>query len=145
MKEVISGIRTIRKDKNIPSRDAIELYIIPGEKGYVPEYGEVVCKLGNVSKLELSTEEITGAANFMVWSSAYYIPFEGNVDVEAEVAKINEELAYFGRFLDTVLKKLGNEKFVASAPAKVVEIERKKQADAVEKLKILEDRLSTLK
>ena len=144
-KEVISGIRTIRKDKNIPTRDAIELYIIPGEKGYVPEFNEVISKLGNVSELSLRTEEVTGAANFMVWSSAYYIPFEGNVDVEAEVAKINEELIYFRGFLDTVLKKLDNEKFVASAPAKVVEMERKKQADAQEKLKILEERLNTKK
>ena len=143
-KEVISGIRTIRKDKNIPSRDAVELYIIPGEKGYVPEFSEVVSKLGNVSNLELSTEEITGAANFMVWATAYYIPFAGSVDVEAEIAKINEELVYFRGFLDTVLKKLGNEKFVASAPAKVVEIERKKQADAEEKLKILSERLNSL-
>lgn len=143
-KEVISGIRTIRKDKNIPTRDTIDLFIIPGEKGYVPEFGKVVSKLGNVTNLELRTEEINGAANFMVWSTAYYIPFEGNVDVEAEIAKINDELAYYRGFLETVLKKLGNEKFVASAPAKVVEIERKKQADAEEKLKILEERLNSM-
>jgi valyl-tRNA synthetase len=143
-KEVISGIRTIRKDKNIASRDAIELFIIPGEKGYVPEFNKVICKLGNVSELGLRTEEFAGAATFMVWSTAYYIPFAGNIDVEVEVAKINEELTYYRGFLDTVLKKLANEKFVTSAPASVVGLERKKQADAEEKLKILEDRLSAL-
>ncbi len=144
-KEVISGIRNIRKEKNIATREKIKLYIIPGEKGYVPEFSEVVSKLGNVSKLETCSEEISGAATFMVKATAYYIPFAGNVDVAAEVAKINEELAYNKGFLETVLKKLSNEKFVGSAPAKIVEIERKKKADIEEKIKILEDRLLSLK
>ena len=144
-KELVSGIRTIRKDKNIPSKDAIELYIIPGEKGYCPDFNQVVCKLGNVSKLDIRSEEVAGAATFMVKATAFYIPFAGNVDIEAEVAKINEDLAYNRGFLDSVIKKLSNEKFVGSAPAKVVEIERKKQADIEEKIKILEERLTTLK
>ncbi|MCX6222510.1 MAG: valine--tRNA ligase [Bacteroidia bacterium] len=143
-KEVISGIRTIRKDKNIPTREEIELFIIPGEKGYVPEFNEVVSKLGNAARLETCSEEIAGAATFMVKASAYYIPFAGSVDVEAEVLKINEELAYNKGFLEAVVRKLSNEKFVGSAPAKVVEIERKKQADAEEKIKILEERLLLL-
>jgi valyl-tRNA synthetase len=105
----------------------------------------VVCKLGNVSKLEIRSEEVYGAATFMVKASAFYIPFAGNVDIEAEVTKINEELAYNRGFLESVIKKLDNEKFVGSAPAKVVEIERKKQADIEEKIKILEERLATLK
>ncbi len=144
-KEVISGIRTIRKEKNIVSREEIELFIIPGEKGYVPEFNQVVAKLGNVAKLEIRSEEVTGAATFMVKATAYSIPFVGNIDVEAEIAKINEELIYYQGFLETVVKKLSNEKFVASAPAKVVEIEHKKQADAEEKIKILEERLGILK
>ena len=106
------------------------------------ELNSVVSKLGNLSGLEIRTEEVEGAATFMVKSTAFYIPFSGNVDVEAEVSKIREELAYFRGFLEAVIKKLGNEKFVGSAPAKVVEIERKKQADAEEKIKILEERLS---
>ncbi|HWR99250.1 MAG TPA: class I tRNA ligase family protein, partial [Prolixibacteraceae bacterium] len=142
-KELVSGIRSVRKEKNIASRDEIELYIIPGEKGYVPEFNSVVTKLGNVSKLEIRSEEVDGAATFMVKATAFYIPFAGNVDVEAEVAKINEELVYNRGFLEAVIKKLSNEKFVGSAPAKVVEIERKKQADAEEKIKILEERLAT--
>ncbi len=144
-KEVVSGIRTIRKEKNIANREEIELYITPGEKGYVPEYNQVVSKLGNVSKLEICSEEVAGAAAFMVKATAYYIPFVGNVDVAEELAKINEELAYNKGFLEVVLKKLGNEKFVSSAPAKVVELERKKQADIEEKIKILEDRLLLLR
>jgi valyl-tRNA synthetase len=80
----------------------------------------------------------------MVKATAFYVPFVGNVDIEAELTKINEELAYSRGFLEAVLKKLSNEKFVGSAPAKVVEIERKKQADAEEKIKILEERLLLL-
>jgi valyl-tRNA synthetase len=144
-KEVISGIRSIRKEKSIASREKIELFIIPGEKGYVSEYNEIVSKLGNVSRLEIRSEEVVGAAAFMVKATAYYIPFVGNVDVAEEVAKINEELAYNRGFLESVLKKLGNEKFVGSAPAKVVELERKKQADIEEKIKILEERLLLLR
>ncbi|MCK9640227.1 MAG: valine--tRNA ligase [Prolixibacteraceae bacterium] len=145
VKEVVSGIRSIRKEKNIATREEIELFIIPGEKGYVPEFIEVVSKLGNVTRLETCSEEIPGAATFMVKSSAFYIPFAGNVDVEAEVAKINEELAYNRGFLESVIRKLSNEKFVGSAPAKVVEMERKKQADAEEKIKILEERLAAIR
>jgi valyl-tRNA synthetase len=80
----------------------------------------------------------------MVKATACYVPFAGNVDVEAEVAKINEELKYNRGFLEAVLRKLGNEKFVGSAPAAVVDVERKKQADAEEKIKILEERLANL-
>ena len=142
VKELVSGIRSLRKEKNIAAREEIELYIIPGEKGYVPAYNAIVSKLGNVSKTEIRNEEVLGAATFMVKATAFYIPFEGNVDAEAEIAKINEELTYNRGFLDAVIRKLANEKFVASAPAKVVEIERKKQADAEEKIKILEERLA---
>lgn len=144
IKELVSGIRSIRKEKNIASREEIELFLIPGEKGYVPEYNSVVKKLGNSSRLEICRVEIAGAATFMVKSTAIYIPYAGNVDLAAEIAKINEELAYNRGFLESVVKKLGNEKFVGSAPAKVVEIERKKQADAEEKIKILEERLASL-
>jgi valyl-tRNA synthetase len=142
-KELISGIRSVRKENNIATKETIELYIIPGEKGYAPEFNEVVVKLGNLSKLELRSEEVAGALSFMVKATACYIPFSGNFDLEAEIAKINEELVYHRGFLEAVVKKLGNEKFVGSAPAKVVEIERKKQADAEEKIKILEERLAT--
>jgi len=145
VKELISGIRSVRKEKNIATKEEIELYIIPGEKGYVAEFNPVVEKMGNISKLEVRAEEVEGAANFMVKATAFYIPFAGNVDVAAEILRMEEELAYNKGFLETVVKKLSNEKFVGSAPAKVVEIERKKQADAEEKIKILEERLAALK
>ena len=118
------------------------MQVVPG---YVPEFNEVVSKLGNVSRLEVRAEEVAGAATFMVKATACYIPFAGNVDVAAEVAKINEELAYNRGFLEAVVNKLGNGKFVSSAPAKVVEIEYKKKADIEEKIKILEERLGSLK
>ena len=149
VKEHISGIRTSRKEKNIATKNEVPIYIIPGEKGYLPEFNSVVSKLGNISRHVTDPDEVAGittttTTNYMVKSTAYYIPFAGNVDVEAEVAKINEELTYNRGFLEVVLKKLSNEKFVGSAPAKIVEIERKKQADIEEKIKILEDRLLSL-
>lgn len=144
-REVVAGIRTVRKEKNIAAREVIELYIIPGEKGYAPEFGAVIAKLGNVSRMEIRSEEVPGAVSFMVKATAYYVPLEGSVDIEAEVAKINEELLYHKGFLEGVVMKLSNEKFVASAPARVVEMERKKQADAEEKIRILEERRNTLR
>ncbi len=144
LKEAIAGIRTIRKDKNIANKDAVELYVVPGEKGYAPEFNPVLEKMGNLSKLEVCSEEVAGASSFLVRATTFYIPVSGNVDVAEERAKINEELDYTRGFLVSVMKKLGNERFVASAPAQVVDLERKKQADAEEKIKILEERLSTL-
>ncbi|MEI7828289.1 MAG: class I tRNA ligase family protein, partial [Prolixibacteraceae bacterium] len=144
-KELISGIRSIRKEMGIAMKEEIELFIIPGEKGYVPEYNTTVSKLVNVAKPEISSAEVEGAATFMVKATAFYIPIVGNVDIDAEIAKINEDLFYFRGFLEGVDRKLGNEKFVASAPAAVVDHERKKKADAEEKIKILEDRLAAIK
>jgi len=110
----------------------------------VPEFNPVLIKMGNLSKLEVCTEEVQGASSFLVKATAFYIPVSGNVDIAEEIVKINEELSYTRGFLESVMRKLGNERFVGSAPANVVELERKKQADAEEKIKILEERLSSL-
>jgi valyl-tRNA synthetase len=145
LKEAIAGIRTVRKDQNMANKDEVEVYIVAGEKGYVPEFNPVLIKMGNLSKLEVCSEEVQGASSFFVKATAFYIPVSGNVDVAEEIVKINEELNYTRGFLESVMKKLGNERFVGSAPANVVELERKKQADAEEKIKILEERLSSLR
>ncbi|MCE1199220.1 MAG: valine--tRNA ligase [Marinilabiliales bacterium] len=144
VKEVVAGIRSIRKEKDIANKEPISLFILPGEKGYEPRFDRVLARLCNVSDISVCAEEVKGAASFMVKATAYFVPFEGNLDVAEETAKINQELAYYKGFLASVLSKLGNEKFVSSAPAKVVEVERKKLADAEEKIKILEDRLQSL-
>ncbi len=144
VKEAVAGIRTVRKEQNIANKDSIDLMVVPGEKGYVPEFNPVLEKMGNLSKLEVCQEEVQGALTFYVKASAFSIPMQGEVDVTEELAKINEELVYFRGFLEMVMKKLGNERFVNSAPAQVVELEQKKKADAEEKLKVLEERLQLL-
>jgi valyl-tRNA synthetase len=142
--EVISGIRTIRKDKNIPFKDAIELKIVNNEKTSI-YFDSVVGKLGNISSLEYVSEKVDGALSYRIKSNEYFIPITGNIDVEAEITKLTEELKYTQGFLKSVQVKLSNEKFVAGAPEKVLEIERKKEADALAKIATIEQSLAGLK
>ncbi len=142
--EVISGIRTIRKDKNIPFKDAIELRIVNNDKTST-YFDSVVAKLGNISSLDYVSEKVEGALSYRVKSNEYFIPITGNIDVEAEIAKLTEELNYTKGFLKSVQGKLSNEKFVAGAPEKVLEMERKKEADALAKIATIEQSLAGLK
>ena len=145
LKEAVTGIRSIRKEKDIANKEKVSLYIVPGEKGYISELNPVLLKIGNLLELKVVEEEIPGAMSFMVKTSAFYIPFGDVVNVEEEIAKIKEELKYTQGFLDTVMKKMGNERFVSSAPANVVARERKKMEDAEEKIKLLKERLGLIK
>ncbi|RDI13094.1 valine--tRNA ligase [Flavobacterium sp. AG291] len=142
--EVIAGIRTIRKEKNIPQKDAIELKIVNNE-GISNEYDSVIAKLGNISSVEYTAEKVSGALTFRVRSNEYFVPVTGNVNVEEEIAKLTEELNYNKGFLKSVQAKLSNEKFVGSAPEKVVAIERQKEADALAKIATIEQSLASLK
>ena len=139
--EVISGIRTIRKSKNIAFKDAIELHILNNEQGAIP-FETIITKLCNLSAIEIIEKPLDGALSFRVKSNEYFIPLEGAIDIEAEIAKIKEELTYTQGFLKSVSKKLSNERFVANAPDQVVINERKKQTDAETKIKALEKRLA---
>ena len=105
----------------------------------------VLQKMGNLSEIKRQAERIEGAHCFMVRGIEYYIPFGELVDVEMERKKIEEEIAYTNGFLKSVQGKLSNDRFVSSAPAQVVEVERKKEADALQKLKTLQERLLSLK
>jgi valyl-tRNA synthetase len=142
--EVISGIRTIRKDKNIPFKDAVELRVLNNENT-TTNFDSVISKLGNITSLEYISDKIDGALTYRVKSNEYFIPITGNIDVEAEIAKLTEELNYTKGFLKSVQAKLSNEKFVAGAPANVIENERKKEADALAKIATIEQSLSGLK
>ncbi|MEZ5106528.1 MAG: valine--tRNA ligase [Draconibacterium sp.] len=144
-KEAISGIRKIRTDKNIPNKDSLELRIQQGDKGFEAQFNSVVVKMANLSSLELVTEEVKGAASFLVKSTNFYIPMDGFLDVAEELKKLEEELKYTQGFLNSVMKKLSNERFVANAPEAVVTLERAKQADAEAKIKVLEERIAGLK
>ncbi|WP_370391619.1 valine--tRNA ligase [uncultured Winogradskyella sp.] len=142
--EVVSGIRTIRKEKNISFKEALDLKVVNTEN--VPStFDEVICKLGNVNDLEYITDAVEGALTFRVKANEYYIPMAGNIDVEAEITKLKEELSYTEGFLNAVRKKLSNERFVNNAPEKVVAIEKKKEADALAKIETLKSSLESLK
>ncbi len=141
--EVISGIRTIRKQKNIPMKEALEVLVLNEEK-VSKLWDTVICKLTNVSSISYVDTTVDGALSFRVKSNEYFIPISGTIDIEAEVAKIQEELKYTKGFLISVQKKLSNERFVNNAPEKVIEIERKKQADAEAKIETLEKSLASL-
>lgn len=134
--EVISGIRSIRKEKNISYKDQIELQVLNNE-GVAKTFDPVIEKLGNISTLNYTKEQVKGALSFRVKSNDYFIPVAGAVDIEAEKAKLEEELNYTRGFLKSVEKKLSNEKFVSGAPAKVVEMEKQKKADAESKIEAI--------
>ena len=145
IKEVITGIRAIRKAKEIANKEQLQLFIAPGEKGYIPEYDSIVFKMANLSQLQITTNEVAGAMSFRVNTTAYYLPLGDVVNLQEEILKIEEELKYTLGFLEAVMKKTGNERFMSSAPAQVVDLERKKQTDAQEKIKMLEERLLSFK
>jgi valyl-tRNA synthetase len=142
--EVISGIRTIRKEKNIPFKDTIDLKVWNNENS-TTYFDAVITKLGNITSLEYVTEKVDGALAYRVKSNEYFIPISGAINVEEEIAKLTEELKYIKGFLKSVQGKLANEKFVSGAPDNVIAIERKKEADALANIATIEQSLSSLK
>jgi valyl-tRNA synthetase len=135
--EVISGIRTIRKDKNIAFKDSIDFRVVNNENSST-YFDSVIVKLGNIKDLEYVSDKVEGALSFRVNSNEYFIPITGNIDVVAEIAKLTEELNYIKGFLKSVQVKLSNEKFVANAKPEVIENERKKEADALSKIETID-------
>jgi valyl-tRNA synthetase len=142
--EVISGIRSIRKEKNIAFKDTIELKAVNNEK-ISTYFDSVITKLGNISNLEYVNDKVDGALSFRFKSNEYFIPISGAIDIEQEIAKLTEELKYTQGFLKSVQAKLSNEKFVSGAPEKVLGMERKKEADALAKIATIEQSLRNLK
>jgi valyl-tRNA synthetase len=141
--EVISGIRTIRKDKNISFKETIDLKINNADS-FSTYFDSVVIKLGNINKLEYVSEKVTGALAFRVKSNEYFIPITGNVNIEEEKAKLLAELDYTKGFLKSVQAKLANEKFVSGAPEKVLANEKQKEADALSKIATITESLTDL-
>jgi valyl-tRNA synthetase len=141
--EVISGIRAIRNEKNIANKDQIELFIKLNEKTD-KSFDSLISKLGNLSNLEYVDAKVEGALSFRVKSNEYYIPLAGSVNIEEEIATLSEELKYTQGFLNSVMKKLSNERFVNNAPEQVIINERKKQSDAEAKIKALEEQLAAI-
>ena len=143
VKEVIGGIRTIRLQKNIAQKEALSLEVI-GENP-VEAFNAVIAKLCNLSAIQTVTTKADGAAAFMVGTTEYAVPLGNLINVEEELKKLEANLKYQEGFLQSVLKKLSNEKFVSKAPANVIEMERKKQADAETKIAALKESIAALK
>lgn len=141
--EVIAGIRTIRKEKNISFKEEITLSVMNTENAS-KDFDPVMAKLGNVASINYITEKQDGALTFRVKSNEYFIPVGGAIDKEAEIAKLSEELNYTEGFLKSVQGKLRNERFVSGAPAEVVAMEKQKEADALAKIEILKASLAGL-
>ncbi|MDE6230379.1 MAG: valine--tRNA ligase [Muribaculaceae bacterium] len=141
LKEVVAGIRTVRKQKQIPQRDSLTLNV---REGHDSRLDPIITKMGNISEISVISEKDPAAAGFIVGKVEYSIPLTDKVNVEEELAKLNKDLEYYTKFLAGVEKKLGNEKFVANAPEAVVAIERKKKSDAEEKLATIRAAIAAL-
>ena len=143
VKEVIGGIRTIRLQKNIAQKEALALEITGASP--VAAFHAVISKLCNLSAISNVESKSEGAAAFMVGTTEYAVPLGNLINVEEELKKLEADLKYQEGFLQSVLKKLSNEKFVSKAPANVIEMERKKQADAETKIAALKESIAALK
>jgi valyl-tRNA synthetase len=144
--EVITAIRGIRKDKNMGMKEQMVL-MIKKNNNESPDlrFDDVAKKLCNLSAINYVDEKPENAFTFISGSTEFYMPVTESVDIEAEMAKLQQELEYNRGFLNSVMKKLSNENFVRNAKEEVVDIERKKQADAASKIRVLEEQIKALK
>ena len=140
-KHIISSIRTIRLEKNIPNRDELSLEILGKHNS---AYNAAITKMANLSAIDAVDEKSAGAASFMVATTEFAVPLTDNIDVEAELEKLKTELIYQEGFLKSVQKKLSNERFVQNAKPEIVDNERKKQADAESKITSLKESIEAL-
>ena len=136
-KEIVSAVRNIRNQKNLPQKEALTLHVI-ADDNYPAEYAPVMMKMANLSAIEKVTEKDPAAAAFIVKTTQYFVPLAGMIDTDAERKKLTDDLAYYEGFLS-------NERFVQSAPEKVVANERAKQADAEARIAAIKEQLSVLK
>ena len=140
-KEIISGIRTVRLQKNIPNRNALSLQVVGS---FANACRAIIVKLANIDAINEVSEKDATAASFLVGTTEYAVPLGSNINVEEELAKLNADLKYYQGFLASVEKKLGNERFVNNAPEAVVNAERKKKADAESKIATLKESIAAL-
>ena len=143
VKQIVSGVRTIRNEKNIAPKKALELYAV-GENHYA-KYESIITKMANLKTFGVTAEKAADASAFMVGTDEFAVPVGDLIDVDAEIEKQEKELEHLQGFLNGVKKKLANENFVSHAPEAVVAKERKKQSDAEEKIAAIEESLKALK
>ena len=141
--EVISNVRNVRKEQNIASKVKLELFYA-NDFNRNESHDAVIQKMANLSLFESTEKKINNSNGFIVSGVEFFVPFGDSIDVEAERQKIEQELDYSRGFLTSVQKKLSNERFVNSAPKNIVDMERKKESDALTKIALLEEKLNTL-
>ena len=144
VKETVTMLRSIRQEKNIPNKESLTMALLQDENDTL-SFSEILKKLGNLASLELVKEKPEGAVSFLIKSNEFYVPMSGKIDIDEEIRKSTEELIYQKGFLDSVMKKLSNERFVNNAPQTVLQNENNKKADAEAKIKALEENLRILK
>lgn len=141
--EVITGIRNIRKSGNIATKVRLDLKVKRNNEASA-QFDPIIIKMGNLSSMEYVVEKPLQANSFLVRGNEFYVPFGEEIDLVAERKKMEEELTYTKGFLRSVQSKLTNEKFMSGAPAQVVDMERKKENDALVKIKLLEEKIKEL-
>ena len=142
VKSIVAGVRSIRLERNIPNKELLTLQVVTGDHNEA--YNPVIMKMCNVDTIVRAPKDAT-AASFMVGTTEYAVPLGNTIDVAEEIQKMDAEIDYLEGFLRSVMKKLGNEKFVANAKPEVVAVERKKRADAESKLELLRENVAKLK
>ena len=142
VKNIVAGVRSIRLERNIPNKESLTLQVVTGDHNEA--YNPVIMKMCNVDTIVRAPKDAT-AASFMVGTTEYAVPLGNTIDVAEEIQKMEAEIDYLEGFLRSVMKKLGNEKFVANAKPEVVAVERKKRADAESKLALLRENVAKLK
>ena len=143
VKQIISGVRMVRSQKNIAPKEQLELQVI-NQNDYEDFYPTII-KMANLSFINIVVEKDPTASSFMVGTDEFAVPVGDMIDVEAEIAKMESQLQHLEGFLAGVKKKLSNERFVANAPEAVVALERKKQSDSEEKIAALKESIAALK
>jgi len=144
IKETVSSVRTLRKEKDLPNKEKTVLYIKADKESFDQEFLPVMMKMCNLSDIILIDKKPEGTVSFMVHTTEYFIPAGKRGDKKEELKKIREDLDYYRGFLASIMKKLGNERFIQNAPGNVLETERKKKSDTESKIRSLEERKKEL-
>lgn len=142
--QIIQSVRTIRKDRGIPQRDPVELIVVSNSESGSHTFDGLIAKLCNISKISYVPEKPVSAIGFMVQGTEYFVPLGDKIDLGAEREKLIKEIEYTEGFLASVMKKLGNERFMANAKQDVIDVEQRKRADAESKILLLKQRLDSL-
>jgi valyl-tRNA synthetase len=144
IQEAITAIRNIRKEKNISPKEPLSLYIRKSNEAWDSRFDSIIIRLGNLNELKEVNDKVDNAASFLLKTYEFFIPIGDKIDKEAEKERLTKDLEYTKGFLESVMKKLSNEKFVSNAKPEVIGIERKKQQDAETKIRVIEEQIKNL-